>query len=181
MTEPESRAVSGGGKKRLAAERRQFGKAQRFVLASGIALGLTGAVFNLAPYVNYNAQMGSRKSGILASTLLWLMIIISVLLCRKSRNAAMPLGNGKRLPGGPGIISFFKTPPGRIADIVLIIAALMFLLYSLGVVRLPYKLRMLPFSMTLSSFLLHCFLNGKACRTIYKYKLSNRREESFDE
>lgn len=137
-------------------------------LITAFCMLLLGCSLMLSPFVNYSEE-GSRASGIALSIVTWGLTlgIIAMLLsvCRfASRCAAKDPGRiGKRYKRAKiGLFTFAANPEGLAAELAFLSGAILFVLRTAAELRLPSILRMLPYSLCFSGFMLHCFLNGKS-------------------
>lgn len=75
----------------------------------------------------------------------------------------------------PGVISFFKSRGGSIADICFLLTVVL-LIISDYVMHLPYGIVLVFLFLTLYSFCLHFVLNGR----VYRYLFSKERKKESD-
>lgn len=142
---------------------------------------LLGCSLMLSPFVNYS-EHGSRASGIALSIVTWILTlgIITMLLfvCRfASRRAANDPGTiGKRYRRARiGLFTLAANPEGLAAELVFLSGAIVFVLRTAAGLKLPGILRMLPYSLCFSGFMLHCFLNGKSYIYIKAKSMSDEK------
>ena len=114
---------------------------------------------------------------IIASSVFWLFLLLEQLymwLANAVRKKLEKTETVRKLDGLPGVISFFKTPFGFVADVILVASVTVFAVLSIGGWGRNITQYIILF-LIVFSFRWHSIANGKNYR--YKILLKRRRKK----
>ncbi len=119
--------------------------------------------------MNPQSDKDEKTLVFIASSVFWAGLIAEQVFIWMANFQRKKLSENKK-SAYPGIISFFKTKPGKVSDIVLIVSVTVFIIMSAAKISVNVGQFILLFLIVLS-FRFHCITNGKN----YSYKSEKKK------
>ena len=131
----------------------------------------TLAIFVAIPNYKENIELLFK---IFASLFFWLGTLFEILTIIKTTHLRKMAEKRYQVfaKGLPGIVSFFKTPYGKITDIVFVVSTILYIVLEL-ITQNGILLKFILIFLMFLSFRLHCIANGKN----YRYLIFCNKKE----